>query len=60
MKRNLVIDANVPERDIAYAAILGTMYIRNISIGVDNPYVIHGFSLSYGDKNVFVKRLKTK
>lgn len=60
MKRNLVIDANVPERDITFAAALLTMYVRNISIGVDNPYVIHGFSLSYGDKNVFIKRLKTK
>ena len=60
MRRNLVIDASVKNEDVFQAAYIAMGYIRNIPEGAPNPHVIEGYVLSYGDKNVFIKRLKIK
>ena len=59
MKRNLVIDANVP-REMYYTAVtLADIYIDKIKDGrALNPEIIREYVLSYGDKNVYIKRLK--
>lgn len=61
MKRNLIIDANVPTANYYIAVRLAKAYICQIEFGTAfNPLIRDGYSLSYGDKNVYVKRLKSK
>ena len=59
MKRNIVLDANIEYNEMQRALYLAISYAARMP-NVANPSVAEGFVFSYGDKNIFVKKLKQK
>ena len=58
MKRNIVLDKSIDEKEVLNATNLALYYISRIGQGVISPLVMNGYSLSYSDKNVFVRKIK--
>ena len=60
MKRNIVLDKSIDESEVLNATNLALYYMSRIKTGIINPLVLHGYSLSYSDKNIFVRKIKEK
>ena len=60
MKRNIVIDSSIEPELREYAIRVATGYENRIGL-VPNPLVYRGeLILSHGDKNIYVKKVKSK
>ena len=60
MKRNIVIDSSIEPELRALALVYVDIYEREI-LSKPNPFVYGDeFILSYGDRNIYVKKVKTK
>ena len=60
MKRNIVIDSSIEPELRALALVYADIYEREI-LSKPNPFVYGDeFILSYGDRNIYVKKVKSK
>lgn len=58
MKRNIILENSIDESEVLTASFLALDYISRIKVGVISPLVMNGYSLSYSDVNVFVRKVK--
>ena len=61
MKRNIVLNGGIEEMELSKALSMAIVYDERIRKGYAiNPCVENGLVMSYGDKNIYVRKVEVQ